>query len=201
MDVERFLAATAGYERATRRRTSADRPNRLALIDPSYNPDRYGDGQNPQVVFDGEAEPTRRRWPVVGAYWPHPGDRVVMMPIGRGDWVILGPTMSEAGAGLHTPGPAVSGNMVTGSVRFTGPDDFTSVSAGRMAEGPIEFGPLAGNGPVRVMATPESASSVQITAYAHSITESGATIRLIDTFSPTNSLGRTVQWMAVRGLG
>lgn len=200
MDVEKILAATAGYERATRKPTSADRPNRIALIDPAYNPASWPDTQ-PRLLFAGEQTPTTKRWPVLGTYWPHPGDRVVVMPINQSGWVILGPVASEDGPAVHTPGPTTFGNIATGSVVLEAPGDFTSVTAGRAGERAIEYGPLAGSGSTRVFTTADSATSLLMTTQAHTITASGALVRLVDTLAASSTTSRIVQWLAVRGWG
>lgn len=87
LDAERFLTNIAGYTQAI---GEQQRRLRLATIDSEYTAEEYQQGIGPRVVFDGEVEPTRKRWPVLGVYWPAPGDRVLMLPVGHG-WVVAGP--------------------------------------------------------------------------------------------------------------
>ncbi|MFD6094738.1 hypothetical protein ACFVWN_01125 [Nocardiopsis flavescens] len=84
-DTERFLVNIAGYVQAT---TTAPRSPRQAMIDPAYDPTTWPDTR-PRVVFDGEVTATRKRWPVASGYTPHPGDRVVMLPLGKEGWLVL----------------------------------------------------------------------------------------------------------------
>src|SRR5690606_14561479 len=93
LDPERFLVNVAGYTQAT---SPKARPPRLATIDYGYDPGTFP-GVWPRVVFDGETTPTRKRWPVLSGYWPRPGDRVLMQPVGLSSYVIVG-TLSQEGA-------------------------------------------------------------------------------------------------------
>lgn len=106
LDPERFLVNVAGYTQAT---SPKARPPRLATIDYDYDPGTFP-GVWPRVVFDGETTPTRKRWPVLSGYWPRPGDRVLMQPVGLSSYVIVG-TLSQEGASyvggdLHVSGVA-----------------------------------------------------------------------------------------------
>ncbi|GAB3115744.1 hypothetical protein GCM10027160_23550 [Streptomyces calidiresistens] len=102
-----LLTTIAGYVDASRRKSSAarpqqqsgdDRPNRLARID--YEHDAAGPhAMEPRVIFEGEAAPTRRRWPALGGYRPQPGDRVLMVPVGGRGYVVVGAVQGAAAAG------------------------------------------------------------------------------------------------------
>ena len=95
--------------------SSADKPNRLATIDPLYT----GSG-NPLVTFDGETLIGSKPYPFLGSK-PTAGTRVVMLPIGN-SYVIAGSLNAAAGGnvgdiieGIWTTAPAGS-LMADGSV-------------------------------------------------------------------------------------
>lgn len=92
-DPQSFLAAVNGYVQGERR-SSADRPNRLAVIDPAFSVASYP-GTLPKVTFEGETALSGKRYAVLGNYIPVPSDRVVMVPVGN-TYVILGPVALPA---------------------------------------------------------------------------------------------------------
>lgn len=197
MDAEKLLAATAGY--ANRR--PALRP-RLATIDQDYDPGDYPT-RLPRVIVDGEAQPGEKTFRVMPPYWPHPGERVVMLPVGD-SYLILGAVEnSEPEGGIHTP-LLYAGNIACGEVTFNGPGDFTSVSGGlfdggRTAVKSVAYGPLTGAGATFVFTNCIADSSRAQQSLAASPTDSGADIRFTDDLGSGSSTSRTVNWMAVRG--
>ncbi|GAA4082757.1 hypothetical protein [Actinomadura miaoliensis] len=97
MDALSFLQDVAGYAQAQAGNSSADRPIRLGTIDPAYAPATFWDGTLPRVRFDGEATISGKMYPVVAPYWPQPGDRVALVPVGT-TYLIIG----ALGPGLAT---------------------------------------------------------------------------------------------------
>lgn len=81
-----FLDAVTGHL-ANGQTSSADRPIRLATVDPAYNPfaPPYPNGPTPpaRVTFDGESTLSGKAYPVAGGFVPQPGRRVVMVPVGN----------------------------------------------------------------------------------------------------------------------
>jgi hypothetical protein len=77
-----FLETVAGY---TRQSTdgSADRPCRIAVIDPAYATG------NPKVTFEGESTMSAKGYPFLSSYTPVASERVVLLPIGT-TYLILG---------------------------------------------------------------------------------------------------------------
>lgn len=79
-----FLDAVAGYTRA-QSSSSADRPIKLAKVDPAY--DGFADPY-PQpvpaarVTFEGESTLSVKAYPVANGFIPSPNQRVYMVPIG-----------------------------------------------------------------------------------------------------------------------
>ena len=83
-----FLDAVAGYAAERNRPGSADRPIKLATVDPAYVASSYP-ATLPKVTFDGESTLSGKRYPVLSGYLPRASDRVVMLPAGN-TYVILG---------------------------------------------------------------------------------------------------------------
>jgi hypothetical protein len=113
-----FLQDVAGYTQAQLHAGSADRPVKLATIDPTYNPETFAAGTLPRITYDGETVLTTKRYPVVGMYWPQPGDRVVMLPAGH-TYAILGAVSSY---------PRAVGYLLKQTVVFTASGSFTKAS-------------------------------------------------------------------------
>lgn len=90
-----FLDAVSGYTQEGKQ-GSADRPIKLATIDPAYVASSYP-GTLPKVTFDGESTLSGKRYVVLSGYLPRPSDRVVMLPVGN-TYVILG-TISVSAIG------------------------------------------------------------------------------------------------------
>lgn len=86
-----FLDTVAGYAQMIGRaeNPSANAAIRLAVIDPAYVPTSYP-ATLPKVTFEGEDTVGDKRYLVIDrAYFPGPGDRVVMLPVGH-TYVIAG---------------------------------------------------------------------------------------------------------------
>ena len=95
-----FLQSVAGYAAAQQQeKTSAVRPARIAIIDPSYTAASYP-VVLPRVRFEGELTVTTKRYSVVGPYEPAPGDRVVLIPTST-SYAIVG--------AINTPGAGSGG--------------------------------------------------------------------------------------------
>lgn len=83
-----FLDLVAGHAKRGRRRSSADKPNRLAVVDPAYVAASFP-GTLPLVTFEGESTLSVKRYNVAGTYAPVAGHRVLMVPVGN-TYVIVG---------------------------------------------------------------------------------------------------------------
>lgn len=84
-----FLRAITAFSKADADPTSATKPIRMGQIDYEYDPTDYLGGVMPRVLFDGESLMSQKRYPVFSNYYPRPGDRVVLLPIGT-TYAILG---------------------------------------------------------------------------------------------------------------
>lgn len=118
MDVGSFLDLVQGVG-SSAPKTSADRPNKLAVIDPSYS------GGNAKVTFEGESTLTTRAYAIIDSgYQPSPSDRVLMIPVGT-TYAIVGPVQAAPIKPdvWHAPTYAASGTdydagTVFGGVRY-----------------------------------------------------------------------------------
>jgi hypothetical protein len=86
LDALDLLQAVSGFARSSD--PAQSKINKLATIDPAYADDQYPTAL-PKVTFEGETSMSARTYPVVSPYWPRRGDRVWMVPVGKG-WVIGG---------------------------------------------------------------------------------------------------------------
>lgn len=78
----------------------AQRPNRMAVIDPLYT---TGD---PKVTFEGESQKTAKGFKCI-QYTPVPGDRVIMIPVGKKDYAIVGKNGSSGPVIPSIPSPVL----------------------------------------------------------------------------------------------
>lgn len=101
MEARDFLSTLAGVARAGN--GSADRPARLAVVDPAFSPSSYP-ATLPRVTFEGETVMSTRRYAVAGNYVPRPSDRVLMAPVGT-TYAILGaiPGSAASVSGMWQP--------------------------------------------------------------------------------------------------
>lgn len=101
LDARAFLDAVAGYADdpdSSEAPSSADKPVRLGTIDPAYTVGLV------RVTFDGEATVSGKGYPWLGPYSPVPGERVALLPVGRG-YLILGPSrVASTGTGASSSG-------------------------------------------------------------------------------------------------
>lgn len=102
MEPIQFLDAVSGYTR-TEATSSADKPIKLARIDPAYDAfgGSYPDTVAPaKVTFEGEGTLSGKLYPVATGYIPSPGARVWMVPIGT-TYMIAGGAASYAAQGFY----------------------------------------------------------------------------------------------------
>lgn len=84
-----FLRAVAAFSRANGKPSSAEKPVRLGNIDFDYDPTDYLGGIMPRVQFDGESTVSQKRYPVLANFYPLPGQRVALIPVGT-TYLIIG---------------------------------------------------------------------------------------------------------------
>lgn len=114
-----FLDAVAGYVRAGSE-SSADRPIRLATVDPAYSAwDNYPDAPSPpRVTFDGEGTLSTKAYPYANGLIPWAGMRVYMVPIGN-TWLIAGQVGASSAQGFwQSPDGLQSGLELGGGSYF-----------------------------------------------------------------------------------
>jgi hypothetical protein len=78
-----FLQSVAGYAQVYGGTSSADKPMRLAVIDPAWT------GGAPKVTFEGESTMSTKQYTYLESYYPTASERVVLAPIGT-TYIILG---------------------------------------------------------------------------------------------------------------
>jgi hypothetical protein len=111
-----FLDAVAGYTRGTTD-SSADKPIRLAVIDPAYQAfgGFYPGSVNPaQVTFEGETTLSGKSYPVASGFMPQAGNRVYMVPIGN-TYLITGNVTNAAAQGFYAKAGSIGVELGGGS--------------------------------------------------------------------------------------
>lgn len=96
-----FLDGISGFVR-TSTTNSADKPIKIAVIDPDYDPfvSPYPDAVPlPRVTFEGETTLSGKTYPVASGYVPQPEARVYMVPIGT-TYLIAGAVTGYAAQGF-----------------------------------------------------------------------------------------------------
>lgn len=86
---EDFLKQIAGYVAREQQGAMAGTKIKLGSIDYDYSAPDFLGGINPRVLFDGETVVSQKRYNVIPPYYPIPGDRVVLVPIGT-TYAIIG---------------------------------------------------------------------------------------------------------------
>lgn len=84
-----FLRAITGYAEANAKPSSANKPVKLGRVDYDYDPADFLGGTNPRILFDGEATVSQKRYPVMPPYYPLPGARVCLVPVGT-TYLVIG---------------------------------------------------------------------------------------------------------------
>ncbi|ULR56368.1 hypothetical protein [Streptomyces deccanensis] len=84
-----FLRVIKGFTEANSASDVENRPIRLGRIDFNYDPADFLGGINPRVLFDGEKVVSQKRYTVMSGYYPLPGARVVLIPVGT-TYMIIG---------------------------------------------------------------------------------------------------------------
>lgn len=103
IDAQDFLDTIAGYSRA-RTDGSADKPIKLAVVDPAYTTGL------PKVTFEGESTMSAKGYAFAQSYTPTAGDRVFLLPVGT-TYLIAGAVDAGAGNFLSRSGIPHSVNL------------------------------------------------------------------------------------------
>lgn len=114
-----FLDAVTGHVENSRT-SSADRPIRLAAIDPAYDPfvDWPGPPPAARVTFEGEDAVSGKAYTVAQGFIPRAGQRVWMVPIGN-SYLISGAVNAQTPQGFwQSPSGADSGVELGGGSYF-----------------------------------------------------------------------------------
>lgn len=104
MEAFSFLETVAGAARLGQA-TSADRPVRLAVVDPAYDPfaSPYPNGAtaSARVTFEGESTLSGKAYPVAAGFVPRAGQRVYLIPQGNG-YIVAGAVSVQVTQGFWT---------------------------------------------------------------------------------------------------
>lgn len=158
-----FLESITGYVEAAPG-SSADRPVKLAIVDPAYDPFVDWPDQPPpaRVTFEGETTLSTKAYPIAGGIIPMPDQRVFLIP--QGNSYLIGGTLgghnslgfwesedgtesgAEFGSGSYyndTDGLVISGDAAfTGDVTVDGRDQGRGlVDVNQVSTNSSTFGP------------------------------------------------------------
>lgn len=114
-----FLQDIMGFTQAQQPKSSADKPFKIATIDENYQASSFSIGTLPRVTFDGESTLSEKFYPVLGPYWPHPDDRVVLAPVGT-TWIIIGPINRNASSYVGDDLTVAGDTNLGGALNVTG---------------------------------------------------------------------------------
>lgn len=128
-----FLRAVAHYTQSSAKQSSATRQIKLGKVDYDYDPTDFLGGINPRILFDGENTVSQKRYNVMAGYYPLPGQRVALLPIGT-TYLIIGcvDTVPQD--------PKIDNYTATGS------DTWEKPAAARMIRVQVQAGGGAGGG-------------------------------------------------------
>jgi hypothetical protein len=84
-----FLRAVTGFSEANSASNVENRPIRLGTVDYDYDPGDFLGGIYPRIMFDGEKVVSQKRYQTMVGYYPLPGQRVVLVPVGT-TYLIIG---------------------------------------------------------------------------------------------------------------
>lgn len=84
-----FLRTVAKFTEEAGAAKASNKSARLGLIDYEYDPTDFLGGINPRIIFDGETLVSQKRYAVMPPYYPIPGQRVCLIPVGT-TYLIIG---------------------------------------------------------------------------------------------------------------
>ena len=139
-----FLRVIKGFSEANTATDVENRPIRLGTVDYDYDPNDFLGGIYPRIMFDGEKVVSQKRYKTMVGYYPLPGQRVVLVPVGT-TYLILG-TVS-----LAPQDPKVD--------TFTDTDAWDKPSGTRLVRVQVQAGGGAGGGAATTVAAQTSAGA------------------------------------------
>lgn len=113
-----FLDAVTGVVEAGRT-SSADRPVKLAVVDPAYNPFLGYPAATPavRVTFEGETVLSAKAYPLAQGFIPRPGQRVWMVPQGNG-YLVAGAVNAQTPQGFWQDADGVDAGVELGGGNY-----------------------------------------------------------------------------------
>jgi hypothetical protein len=147
-----FLEAVTGFHRSSSR-SSADRPVRLAVIDPAYNPwSGYPDAPPPaRVTFEGESVLSTKAYGYAGGFIPWAGMRVFLVPIGN-TYIIGGAINTQTPQGFWANAAGTESGVEFGGGSFFDTDEGLVIAGDASISGDLTVagGKALGRGVVMV---------------------------------------------------
>lgn len=137
-----FLDAVAGYVRAGSE-SSADRPIRLATVDPAYSAwTNYPNAPPPpRVTFDGEGTLSTKAYPYANGLIPWAGMRVYMVPIGN-TWLIVGQVGASSAQGFWQSPDGLQAGLELGGGSYFDEESGLYIAGDISAEGDLSVGDI-----------------------------------------------------------
>lgn len=84
-----FLRVIKGFTESNSSSDVENRPIKLGRVDFDYDPADFLGGIYPRILFDGEKTVSQKRYKTMVGYYPLPGQRVVLIPVGT-TYLIIG---------------------------------------------------------------------------------------------------------------
>jgi hypothetical protein len=150
-----FLEAVQGFTEGGSR-SSADRPIRLAVVDPAYNAwAGYPSAPPPaRVTFEGESTLSTKAYGYVGGFIPWPGLRVFLVPIGN-TYVIGGAIQTQTPQGFWSNAAGTESGVEFGGGSYLDTDEGLVIAGDAAISGDLS---VAGVGAVKWKRKPSDTS-------------------------------------------
>lgn len=161
-----FLDAITGHLDRSRT-SSADRPIRLAKVDPAYDPFVVYPGAVPpaRVTFEGEDTLSGKAYAVASDFIPRAGQRVFMVPIGT-TYLIAGPVGSQSPQGFWQSADGADSGVELGGGNYFDTADGLFLETDATIQGQVLHGPRG----LRVAEIQVGTASVVASAAGASVT-------------------------------
>lgn len=139
-DALSFLEAVAGFSRG-RGLSSAERPIRLAVVDPAYDPWSTYPGAPPpaRVTFEGESTLSGKAYPIVGGFIPRAGVRVWLLPVGS-TYIIGGQLDQQVPQGFWSNADGTDAGVEFGGGSYFDVDEGLVLAADAAIAGDLSVG-------------------------------------------------------------
>lgn len=158
-----FLDSVSGYVRGESR-SSADKPMRLAVVDPAYDPEAdWPDAPTAcRVTFEGETVLSVKAYPLLAGVYPLPGQRVMLAPVGN-TYVVVGAIGTQVAQGFWQSADGADSGTEFGGGSYIDTDSGLVVAGDAAVAGDLEVTGV-GNRQYRLRTTAATAKTTATTA-------------------------------------